>query len=131
MKKSNSIAWKITGKLCLWMLILVVGVSVFFFNFTLKTMSALYAENFHNKMLITYEYTRRVLSDVYVSVTNNIFYIENSLDKPDGHIDVMERIVRHGTPFIVVVSTLLQTTIHKKDISIVPSHGETLLIVRK
>jgi hypothetical protein len=97
MKKRNSIAWKITGKLCLWMLILVVGVSVFFFNFTLKTMSALYAENFHNKMLITYEYTRRVLSDVYVSVTNNIFYIENSLDKPDGHIDVMERIVRHGT----------------------------------
>ena len=50
MKKSNSIAWKITGKLCLWMLIIVIGVSVFFFNFTLKTMSALYAENFHNKI---------------------------------------------------------------------------------
>jgi hypothetical protein len=37
-----------------------------------------------------------VLSDVYVQVTNNVDYIEHALDKPETHLEVMARIVRHG-----------------------------------
>lgn len=48
-------------------------------------------------MRITNEYTRRVISDVYVAVTNNLYYLEHSLDNPDGHKVTMERIVRSGT----------------------------------
>lgn len=96
-EKGHLLAWKITGKLAIWMLLIVAGVSYFFFNYSLKTIKSLYAEIFHNKMLITYEYTRRVLSDVYVSVTNNVYYLEHDLDNPDNHKYVMERIVRSGT----------------------------------
>lgn len=97
MKKTKTIARRITGRLLILTLVLVVCASLFFYHFTLKTVIELYAENFHTKMLINYEYTRRVLSDVYVSVTNNVYYIEHTLDKPEGQKDVMERIVRHGT----------------------------------
>jgi HAMP domain-containing protein len=48
-------------------------------------------------MLITYEYTRRVISDVFVAVTNNVYYLEHTLDNPDGHKATMERIVKSGT----------------------------------
>jgi methyl-accepting chemotaxis protein len=48
-------------------------------------------------MLITNEYIRRVISDVYVTVTNNVYYIEHNLDNPDCHKETMERIVKSGT----------------------------------
>ena len=48
-------------------------------------------------MHVTNEYTRRVISDVYVAVTNNIYYLEQNLDNPDYHKGVMERIVKSGT----------------------------------
>jgi methyl-accepting chemotaxis protein len=48
-------------------------------------------------MLITNEYIRRVISDVYVATTNNIFYIEHNLNDPDCHKETMERIVKSGT----------------------------------
>ncbi|MCR5573875.1 MAG: HAMP domain-containing protein [Bacteroidaceae bacterium] len=54
-------------------------------------------EIYRNKMLITNEYIRRVISDVYVAVTNNIYYVERNLDDPDGHKEVMARIVKSGT----------------------------------
>ena len=56
-----------------------------------------YTESYHNKMLVTYEYTRRVLSDVYVAVTNNIYYVEQHLDDSEYPKGVMERIVHNGT----------------------------------
>jgi HAMP domain-containing protein len=48
-------------------------------------------------MLITNEYIRRVISDVYVAVTNNIYFLEHNLDNPDSHKETMERIVKSGT----------------------------------
>ena len=87
---------KMTTKLLLWGLAIMVGVGCFFYHYTLREITALYAENFHIRMLINYEYTRRVLSDVYVQVTNNVEYIERTLDNPDAHLEVMERIVRNG-----------------------------------
>ena len=56
-----------------------------------------YSEIYHNKMLITNEYTRRVISDVYVAVTNNLYYLEHSLDNPDQLKMAMERIIQSGT----------------------------------
>ena len=96
-KMKLTLAGRVTGKLLLWMLgILVCGTVVFYF-LSLKTITRLQAENYHAKMLINYEYTRRVLSDVYVSVTNNVDFLERTLDKPEGQMDVMKRIVEHGT----------------------------------
>lgn len=96
-KDKNNLAGRITLKLTVWLLIIVAVVSCFYFCFTAKIIKDFYADNYHNKILITYEYTRRVLSDVYVTVTNNIYYLEHTLDNPDSQKDVMERIVRNGT----------------------------------
>jgi hypothetical protein len=38
-----------------------------------------------------------VISDVFVAVTNNVYYLEHTLDNPDGHKATMERIVKSGT----------------------------------
>ena len=45
-------------------------------------------------MLINYEYTRRVLSDVYVQVTNNVYQIESTLDTPDDQLAQMDELRR-------------------------------------
>lgn len=95
-KEPKSLARKIAVRLLVWGLVLMAGVSYLIFMNTSQKMSALYCETYHHKMLINYEYTRRVLSDVYVQVTNNVYYIEQTLDKPDGQVDVMARIVRQG-----------------------------------
>lgn len=71
-----------------------VGAALYYH--TLKDIKHQYAENCHMRMLVNYEYARRVLSDVYVQVTNNVYYIENSLDQTEGHIDAMARIVGIG-----------------------------------
>ena len=94
--KNRSFASKMALRLALWGLAITVSVGCFFYHYTRKEITALYAENFHIRMQINYEYTRRVLSDVYVQVVNNVTYIEHMLDKPDSHLEVMERIVRNG-----------------------------------
>ena len=80
----------------LWGLVITVSVGFVSYHYTLNGITKQYAENFHMRMLINYEYTRRVLSDVYVQVTNNVYYIEQSLDKPETQIGTMTRIVRNG-----------------------------------
>lgn len=90
------IANKITGRLIMWMLVLLIIMSGIIYYWGTRNIVKLHAELFHNKMLITYEYTRRILSDVYVSVTNNASYLEQSLNHPEGHKDVMKRIVSQG-----------------------------------
>ena len=89
-------AMRMAVRLALWGLAITLGVGCLFYRYTHQELTALYAENFHIRMLINYEYTRRVLSDVYVQVSNNVGYIESTLDKPESHLDVMERIVRIG-----------------------------------
>ena len=76
---------------------IALGFSYALLHFEGKATREFYAKIYHDKMLITYEYTRRVISDVYVAVTHNIYYLEHTLDKPEGHKDIMERIVRSGT----------------------------------
>jgi hypothetical protein len=96
-KMNLTLAGRVTGKLLLWMLGIVICGTVITYFLSLKTITRMQAENYHSKMLINYEYTRRVLSDVYVSVTNNVDFLESTLDKPEGQMDVMKRIVEHGT----------------------------------
>lgn len=95
--KKTSLARTLTSKILIWVAIIVVCLACFIFYFAEWATREFYADRYHNKMLITTEYTRRVLSDVYVAVTNNMFYIEQNLGNPDSHKDVMERIVRNGT----------------------------------
>ena len=92
----KSLAARIAIRLLLWGLVITVCVGFVSYHYTLNGITKQYAENFHMRMLINYEYTRRVLSDVYVQVTNNVYYIENTLDQPDRQIELMERIVRNG-----------------------------------
>ena len=92
----KTVAVKTAFRLMLWALGIAVLVGLVSYHSTLTDIRQQYAENFHLRMLINYEYTRRVLSDVYVQVTNNVYYIESTLDKPEGHMAAMERIVRNG-----------------------------------
>ena len=79
------------------MIFVVLGLTYLLFYLEGNSIREFYSEIYHNKMLITNEYTRRVISDVYVAVTNNIYYLEQTLDKPDVHKLTMERIVKSGT----------------------------------
>jgi len=92
----RNIANRITGRLIMWMLVLLLILSGVLYYWEAKNIIRLHAEQFHNKMLISYEYTRRILSDVYVSVTNNVSYLEQSLDYPENHKDVLKQIVSQG-----------------------------------
>ena len=78
--RKRSLAAKIAERLIVWSLGITVCVGFVSYHYTLKGIAEQYAENFHLRMLINYEYTRRVLSDVYVQVTNHVPYIESSLD---------------------------------------------------
>lgn len=92
----RTMAVKVAVRLMIWALGIAMVVGLISYHFTLSGIKQQYAENFHLRMLINYEYTRRVLSDVYVQVTNNVYYIESELDKPESHLPTMERIVRNG-----------------------------------
>ncbi len=96
-EKQKTFAGRITGKILIWIVFIVGGLSYLILHLEGQATRQFYSEIYHNKMLITKEYTRRVISDVYVAVTNNIYYLEHSLDKPDGHKKTMERIVKSGT----------------------------------
>ena len=84
-------------RILVWLLFIAVILTFVLFHYEGKAIGDFYAEIYHNKMLVAYEYTRRVTSDVYVAVTNNVYYLEQSLDKPDSHKATMERIVKSGT----------------------------------
>lgn len=95
--KRTSLVGRFTGRFLLLMIIIVLGISYGVFYLEEQATRQFYSEIYHNKMRITNEYTRRVISDVYVAVTNNLYYLEHSLDNPDGHKVTMERIVKSGT----------------------------------
>ena len=96
-KKQKSFAARLTGRLLVWVTIVILILSYIILRSERQATSLFYSEIFHNKMLITNEYVRRVISDVYVAVTNNIYYIEHNLDDPDCHKETMVRIVESGT----------------------------------
>lgn len=96
-KKQKSFAKRLTSRILIWVILVVLVLSYIILHFEVQATRQFYSEIYHNKMLITYEYTRRVISDVYVAVTNNIYYLEHSLDNPDSHKETMKRIVSSGT----------------------------------
>ena len=96
-KKQKTIAGRFARKMSVWSIIIVILLSLVLFYLEGQSTRQFYSEIYHNKMLITNEYTRRVISDVYVAVTNNLYYLEQSLNKPDSLKSTMERIVRSGT----------------------------------
>lgn len=96
-KRSKMLAGRLTRKLMLWALFVLLGLSYFVFYFGIRSTHNFYSESYRNRTLVDKEYIRRVLSDVYVAVTNNVYYLEQNLDKPDLHKEVMARIVKNGT----------------------------------
>ena len=88
--------FKVVLRMAMCAMLVLAGVAYYLFTDTEQAFVAMYTENCHSKMLINYEYTRRVLSDVYVQVSNNVYQIESTLDSPDGQLDQMKRIVEHG-----------------------------------
>jgi HAMP domain-containing protein len=96
-KKQKSFAGRLTSRLLIWVIIVTLGLSFVILRSEKHATTLFYSEIFHNKMLITNEYVRRVISDVYVAVTNNIYFIEHNLDDPDCHKKTMERIVKSST----------------------------------
>ena len=96
-KKQHSFAGRLTSRLLIWVIMICLGISYIILRTERQATSQFYKEIFHNKMLITNEYISRVISDVYVTVTNNVYYIEHNLDNPDCHKETMERIVKSGT----------------------------------
>lgn len=98
MKKiKNTFAGRVTVKILIWIAVLLPGLSYIIFHLEGNATREFYAEIYRNKMLIINEYTRRVISDVFVAVTHNIYYLEHTLDDPDGHKETMKRIVKSGT----------------------------------
>lgn len=96
-KKRKTLAGRLTGRLFVWTFFIALGLSWLLLHFEGEATRQFYSEIYQNKMLITNEYTRRVISDVYVAVTNNIYYLEHSLDNPDSHKEILARIVKSGT----------------------------------
>lgn len=96
-KKRKSFAGRLTSRLLFWVIIITLCLSYVILRSERQATTQFYSEIFHNKMLITNEYIRRVISDVYVAATNNIYYIEHNLDDPDCHRETMERIINSGT----------------------------------
>lgn len=97
MKKfRKTVRFKVMLRMTIWALLVLAGVAYYLFTDTSQAFTAMFTENCHSKMLINYEYTRRVLSDVYVQVSNNVYQIESSLDNPNGQIAQMRRIVQQG-----------------------------------
>lgn len=96
-KKRKTFAGRLTSRLFIWVIVVILSLSYVILRSERQATSLFYLEIFHNKMLITNEYVRRVISDVYVAVTNNIYYIEHNLDDPNSHKETMERIVKSGT----------------------------------
>ena len=96
-KKRKSFAGRLTSRLLIWVIIVTLCLSFVILRSERQATTQFYSEIFHNKMLITHEYIRRVISDVYVAATNNIYFIEHNLDDPDCHKETMVRIVKSGT----------------------------------
>ena len=95
-KFRKTVRFKVMLRMTICALLVLAGVAYYLFTDTSQAFTAMFTENCHSKMLINYEYTRRVLSDVYVQVSNNVYQIENSLDNPNGQIAQMRRIVQQG-----------------------------------
>ena len=96
-KKRKSFVNRFAKWFVAWLIVVVFGVSYVLFYLEERATRQFYSEIYHNKMRITNEYTRRVISDVYVAVTNNLYYLEHSLDNPDNIRAAMKRIVESGT----------------------------------
>ena len=92
----KTIEVKVLLRMSIWALLVLAGVAYYLFTDTSRAFTALYTGNCHSRMLINYEYIRRVLSDVYVQVSNNVYQIESTLDNPNDQRDQMKRIVEHG-----------------------------------
>ena len=82
----RTIEVKVVLHMAVWALLALVGVAYYLFTDSSRAFVSLYTENCHSRMLINYEYTRRVLSDVYVQVTNNVYQIESTIDTPDDQL---------------------------------------------
>ena len=58
----TTIEFKVVLRMAIFVVLLLAGVGYYLFTDTSRAFTALYTENCHSRMLINYEYTRRVLS---------------------------------------------------------------------
>lgn len=96
-EQRKTFAGRLTRRILLWLFVILGGLSYLIFYFTKFGTDEFYGASYHNGMIVTREYIRRVLSDVYVAIANNAYYLEKSLDKPDLLKADMERIVKNNS----------------------------------
>ena len=96
-EKRKSFASRLTLRLLLWLIVIVVGLTAIIFSITIRVEKTFYALTYHNNMLATREYTQRVLSDVYVAVRSTEYHLEQALDRPEKMPSAMEYIVKENT----------------------------------
>ena len=96
-EKRKSFASRLTLRLLLWLVVIVVGLTSIIFSITVGVEKTFYALTYHNNMLATREYAQRVLSDVYVAVRSTEYHLEQALDRPEKMPSAMEYIVKENT----------------------------------
>ena len=92
-EKRRSIARSLTRRIVIWLFVLMGLTSFCMCFFTMLALEYFYSFSYHNSMRSTTEYTRRVQSDIYVAVTNNLALIESQIDHPEQLQATMEQIV--------------------------------------
>lgn len=95
-QKSRTFQGRVTRQLLCAAVVLLLVVAAALWGLARKPVINLYVDNIHSQMLLNYQYTRRVMSDVYVQVTNNVPYIEQTLDNPEKLKSIVEQIVKNG-----------------------------------
>ena len=93
-KKFLSFSRRLTRRLVLCLFVIMAIMSFWILLFMQLTTRGIYPESHHSNMIATMEYTRRIQSDVYVATVNNVYAVEENLDKPDELKHIMERIVK-------------------------------------
>ena len=95
--KKKTLAGRITRHIMFWLILVGTGVlgaiTALIFLFSIGCYESCFRANLDS----TVEYTRRILSDVYMATNNNVYHLEQELDKPDRLMADMERIVRNNT----------------------------------
>ena len=92
-EKRRSIARSLTRRIVIWLFVLMGLTSFCMCFFTMLALEYFYSFSYHNSMRSTTEYIRRVQSDIYVAVTNNLALIESQIDHPEQLQATMEQIV--------------------------------------
>ena len=95
-KKRKSLSGRLTIQILVLLFIIMSMLSFMIFETAKDLTSDLYATSYHHITISTHEYVQRMLSTVNVATQNNVYVLEQHIDKPDSMMADMERIVRNN-----------------------------------